>query len=196
MGSSVAYRSRRLVFRRSERDEAERVAQEFGWPELGSRGGGGKSVETVWRVDDGTTFHCVEDVTSGEVCGLFRGPRLDDVNAGYRSVESKVDAWSSNDLVDQIYADLPVVERVGAIFRLGLGAPAGFTADFFDAFMTSLRDEEAMVRAATVRSAAYLEWPQLLPELRMVASGDTDPRVRGEANKVISVFEHVENAGS
>ncbi|WBO67904.1 HEAT repeat domain-containing protein [Streptomyces camelliae] len=193
MDGAVFHRSRRLVFRHPDPSQAERVATQHGWASLGSRGGHRKAVELVWAVDDETTFHCVEDVASGEFCCFFRGSRIDGVTDAFRRIDAEVDAWSSAELIDQVYAEAPPMERVGALFRLGLGAPAAFDDEFFDAFMVALRDEHPMIRAAAARTAAYMEWPQLLPELRIIASGDTDARVRGEAEQVVSVFESAEN---
>ncbi|MDT0343195.1 HEAT repeat domain-containing protein [Streptomyces litchfieldiae] len=142
-------------------------------------------------MDGETSFHCVEDVVSGETCCFFRGRDRTAVDDSYRSIEGEVDAWSHPELLQEIYSDIPALEKVGAIFRFGIGAPPEFDQDYFEAFSIALRDENPMIRAAVVRTASYMEWPDLLRDLRTSAVNDSDMRVRGEARKVIEAFERV-----
>jgi hypothetical protein len=133
----------------------------------------------------------VEDVASGEVCCFFRGGDRVRVDDSYREIIAEVDSWTSEELVEAIYEDASDLEMVGAVFRLGIGAPPEFSDEYFDAFSTALRHESPMVRAAAVRTTSYMEWPGLLRDLRAVAVNDTDERVQREAAKVIEAFERV-----
>jgi hypothetical protein len=173
------------------KEEACALAAEWGWPPVTTRGGGDRSYEVIWAVNDNVTFHYVEDHSSGEACCLFGGSARDDLEHAFRRAEKRLDAWSLDELLDGAYPmDKSPAEMAAALFRLGLGAPSAFTQTVFDYLSLAFDYPHPMVRAAAVRSTAYFEWPELRMHLDNFAD-DPDERVRAEAELVKTAFDRV-----
>jgi hypothetical protein len=78
-----------------------------------------------------------------------------------------------------------------SIFRLGLGAPPVNTAEFMPPLAFAMAHAQPIVRGAAARTTAYMEWPELVPILEVMAEHDVDDRVRAEARKTASVCRAV-----
>ncbi|MGW0520995.1 HEAT repeat domain-containing protein [Crossiella sp. NPDC003009] len=168
-----------------------RKIEELGWPLTRTRYDEDRSFELGWTVGGETEFCYVEDLSSGVRCCFLRGTDRTRFDELFNLVRTLLDVWTMTELVDEVRKDLPPMELVTAVFQLGLGAPTGYSEDYFAVLSESLAHPNPMIRAAAVRTMAYTEWPELRDALVFVAESDSDTRVVDEARLVLRAFDEV-----
>ncbi|MFF0270067.1 HEAT repeat domain-containing protein [Kribbella sp. NPDC004536] len=165
-----------LVLRDSDED-ALQVVEELGYLPA--------DAENYWVLDDVSLFLC-RDRTSGELACNLRGSEEATVSERFDELAARLDAYSTDELLFGIEPAQSAAEVVQALFRLGLGAPPEFDERTATQLVGGLSFEHPMIRAAAIRSIAYLRWADvLLPLVERVADEDPDERVRQRAAELV-----------
>src|SRR5256885_16711465 len=100
-------------------------------------------------------------------------------------VESRLDAWTVDELLDAVEKAAAPLDRAKAVIRAGVGAPDEFDERFFFLISSATTDSDTHVREAALYATAYSSYPAYRPRLRQVAREDPDPRRRDDAEALI-----------
>jgi hypothetical protein len=181
------FKSWTLVLRDSEED-ARRTVEDLGWDAAG---------DDYWTSADDVRLFLRRDRTSGELGCNVRGANQEAVVRRFDELETRLDAWSSDELLDGIERAETARETAQALFRLGLGAPLEFDERTATQIVGALSFEHPMIRAAAVRSIGYLRWGAMLrPLVERVAEEDPDERVRGQAELLLTAVDRAQAPGA
>lgn len=178
------------MFRRDGAEEAVRFSRSREWPRSELVDASDENAG-AWEVGGSVTFHFALDVASGESCCYFQGLVQEEVDRAFLEMCDLFDTWTLAELIEGVRSARSSGDLVAAVFRLGLGAPPVFTARFYNTLCITADHKHPMVRAATMRTIAYMEWPELHEMLDVFVRTDPDERVRREASLVIEAFERV-----
>jgi hypothetical protein len=205
-------RTRRLVLKERDWAGASGFASERGWPEQPVEDSGTGRKSRIWTVDEDAgfvgedsvsvgedvVFQVSRDRDSGEFCyffagshHLFAGSHHDELVRLIEEAERALDVWQIAELLGEPYEETNPRRLAQSIFPLGLGAPPVNTAEFMPPLAFAMAHAQPIVRSAAARTTAYMEWPELVPILEVMAEHDVDERVRAEARKIVSVYRAV-----
>lgn len=177
MTAERTFKSVTLILRDADED-ALQIVEELGYRPA--------DADNYWVSDDDVALFLCRDRTSGELGCNLRGPGEDAVSRRLDELAARLDAYSTDELLFGIEQAESAAETAQALFRLGLGAPPEFDERTATQIVGGLSFEHPMIRAAAIRSIAYLRWADLLiPLVERVAEEDPDERVRQRAAELV-----------
>lgn len=137
--------------------------------------------ELAWELSTGLQLHYLEDFRSS--CSFIVIAGVDDEKTAEISalISSYLDTWSEDDILLAVEDSVGPEDRARAILRAGVGAPERFDESFWYCIGRAMSDPDSLVRSAAVWATSYPFWRQFIPLLEKVATEDSDPDLRAEA---------------
>lgn len=137
--------------------------------------------ELVWELSTGIQMHYLEDFRSS--CSFIVIAGVDDKKTAEISalISSYMDTWSEDGILLAVEDSVGSEEQAQAILRAGVGAPEQFDESFWYCIGRAMSDPGLLVRSAAVWATSYPFWRQFIPLLEKVATEDSDPNLRAEA---------------
>ena len=191
-GSERHSSGRLLLRQRPGVDNAQAMADQFGWPmtnELSPDADNPGLYEVVWAAGDGISLHYVDDGDANECFVQFTGINKDSVTAAEVYARQRMNPWKTAELIEVLHGAARSEDRARYLTRLGLAVGPESANEVSDLIIRASQDPDRDVRSAAVWSMAYTEWPEFAATLRRVISADPDDEVRADAESVLAALE-------
>ncbi|GAA2836556.1 HEAT repeat domain-containing protein [Crossiella cryophila] len=176
-------------------DEVAAYAAEQEWDPISFRQADpaqGVNYEVVWLTEDNLTLHYRQDYVSRSACFLFAGddPELAEHLAA--EMDTALDAYSVEELIDAATTTTEPPERGRALLRLGFGSPPTADDRILPVITAGLRDPDPDLRRTAIWATTYAPWPQYRAPLAELATGEPVPDVRDLAQATLQILERRE----
>ncbi|SEQ39379.1 HEAT repeat-containing protein [Streptomyces radiopugnans] len=196
VGADVSYLSPRFIIRSdSPEREVEEYARAHDWPKVldvpeDLESGDVRSIE--WEITGGARLKFFQDDVTDCPYFFIEAPYSNLCLSMTRHAVAEIPVCKRDELLNAFDVSEPgSEERCQAILMAALGASHELDVDVYRRIGEALGDPNADVRSAAVYAMSYSPASEYVPALRETAVGDTDGRVREEAQELLDVFAQI-----
>lgn len=193
-----AYRTHRYVLRPDfEWSDVDQLAAEWGWrlvydsPRDREAGEDGRM---IWQSLPDVSLHYTVDSISGIGYVTIAGSGGPQVSPYVEQMVKALHPWGLQDLIEEFDAQSDSVKRGKLAMQIGLAASGNYDSGVFQRLRSLLGDSDARTRYIGLWSAAFTEYRDLVPEIRKVASTDSEEWVRERATAIVEALTDGEDS--
>ncbi|PLW73960.1 hypothetical protein C0036_04480 [Streptomyces sp. DJ] len=151
--------------------------------------------DVAWRVIPGLILQYVRDSRSG--CSILSvgGRPPESAERIERSVEENFKPWGLSELVTEARSCQEKGDRMRAVLRAGVGAPAGFDRSFYEVIENAISDEDPEIRWAGLWATSYSRWGEFRELVKNVMENDPEEVLRSQAGVILQGIDGDREAG-
>ncbi|MGK5550110.1 hypothetical protein ACSNOI_00710 [Actinomadura kijaniata] len=185
MATAVDLKSSRRLLLRGWRaiDQVEQLAAAWGWPQREVSVSAPDPFEepssvSWWGDAQRLVMTHYDDWDVRLSYLIFTGADAGEVREAFESAEARLDTWSLDELLAAARDASDPDDVAKAVERAAYGAPKEFDERFFTVIDDALRHDDARVREGGIWAASMAQYPQLQPQLMVIARTDEMERLR------------------
>lgn len=189
---SEIYQSRRYVMRPEQTyEKVDGFATGSGWDlvhqnprdrEAGIDG------QLIWSVSDSVALHYIVDATAGIGYVVVTAESAEMASDVERQVLSVLRPWSQDELLKAFDEATEERDRGQYVLRLGLAAPAEFSAEIFARVSRIYAADEPRLRYVGLWAATYTGYQEFVPVIEELLLDDEEEYIRTRAASVVAAF--------